>query len=116
MPGKGVPADALRYELKVLGLEETPENMRRIRRAREVKVKELGAVRYNVSSQRDPSRFYEVTYLEDDEAYYCTCPDFGRGNQCKHIFAVMRYSSDDLNTVYRGDEAYVLPPMLRLSA
>ena len=43
-----VPVQALEWELKVLGLENTIQNRMRIRRAREVKVRPIGAVRFNV--------------------------------------------------------------------
>ena len=43
-----IPVQALEWELTVLGMDHTDENLRRVRRAREVQVRPIGAVWSNV--------------------------------------------------------------------
>ena len=61
----------------------------RLRRALELKVKKLGQGIFRVTGGLDP---HQVEWVENSSN--CDCPDFSKGNQCKHILATRIYEKE----------------------
>ena len=61
----------------------------RLRRARELDVESLAPGSWQITGGLEPHIVSKV-----DDAYRCDCPDFAKGNTCKHILATRNAQSD----------------------
>ena len=90
--------ETLKTESNALALQPTRPNIRRVRRALAI-VDTPNAIRnlanfddgmklYSVQSQSHPDSSYIV---RSHGTFECTCPDYGKGNICKHSMAVQMH-------------------------
>ena len=93
---KAIGADVLKEELKTLEIEPSYYNMRRLRRAMEIKLhlqstSTYSERKYKAESQSHANKKYTVT--SDGTGVHCHCADSKKSEVCKHAMQVMRWEA-----------------------